>query len=144
MSKFRIGEFIDPSFKDLSPQEKIDNLDAMCYSIEERNYTVNLTDEQIAAREKSHTSLSIKINIEEEKKKDFVKSANERIKELKKQAKILMDAVRFKSEQRYGELFLIDDHESRMMYFFDKDGVCVDYRPMTEQEHQKKLKIVNE
>jgi hypothetical protein len=144
MSQFRIGQLYDPAFKKLSPQEKRDNLDAISYAIEERNYTVNLTEEQIADREKSHTEQSIKIHVEEENKKDFVKRANTRLKELKSVAKNLMDAVRYKSEQRYGELFLVDDHESRMMYFFDEQGVCVDQRPMTEKEYQKKLKIVNQ
>lgn len=143
MSQFKIGQLYDQAFKKLSPEEIKDNLEAIYYGVEERNYTVNLTEEQIAQREKEHSKISIEIADKEDDKKDYVKSLNNQLKDLKSRASHFLKAIRFKSEQRYGKLYLVDDHDHNMMYFFDQEGVCVDARPMTKQEYQKKLKIVN-
>lgn len=64
-------------------------------------------------------------------------------KEPKSRAKELVDAIKFKSEQIHGKLFLIDDQEEGMMYFFDTNGICVDARPLHRNERQLKINTKN-
>jgi hypothetical protein len=40
---------------------------------------------------------------------------------------------------------LIDDQEEGMMYYFDNNGVCVDFRPLLKSEKQMRMKsVINE
>jgi hypothetical protein len=66
----------------------------------------------------------------------------EMIKEPKSKASILLDSIKFKSEQRHGRLYLVDDQEDGMMYSFDTLGVCVEARQLTKEEKQTKLRAV--
>lgn len=72
--------------------------------------------------------------------------ASERFKLLEKEpklkAKSLLESIKYKSEQNFGVLYLIDDQESNMMFSFDKNGICVDARPLAKDEKQLKMKTL--
>jgi hypothetical protein len=50
----------------------------------------------------------------------------EMIKEPKSKASILLDSIKFKSEQKTRKAVSVDDQEDGMMYSFDTLGVCVE------------------
>jgi hypothetical protein len=53
------------------------------------------------------------------------------VKEPKLKASMLLDSIKFKSEQvRY----LVDDQEAGMMYSFDNLGVCVEARQLDKKK----------
>lgn len=144
MSNFKIGMHYDAVFQGMSVKDIRDNLEAVAYQIEERSYTKNLTEAEVSEKKDEYSAVGIKLSELEQQKKE----ANERFKLLEKEpketAKVLLEAIKYKSEQRYGELFAVDDQESGFMYFFDVTGVCIDARPLTQKEKQLKLKQVNE
>ncbi len=143
MSKFKKGQIYAPEFKKLSKKELFENLDAVSYASEERNYSVQLSEEQIQAREKEYTKNGIEIGEIEAEKKRINDEFNSSIKVLKGENAVLAESVKFKSEQRSGTVFLVDDPENEEMAVFDEEGVCIEVRPMTAGERQRVIKIAN-
>jgi hypothetical protein len=70
-------------------------------------------------------------------KKEVMDRFKEMIKEPKSKASILLDSIKFKSEQRHGRLYLVDDQEDGMMYSFDTLGVCVEARQLAKKKNKK-------
>ena len=143
MEQFKIGELFDPEFRKLTPQERKENLEGVCYEGKEMNYTKNLSDEEILDRKEEYAEIGLKISLIEDEKKNFLDMLKEKIKPKKEKSKQLLSAIQFKSEQRHGILYSVDDQEKGMMYFFDENGYCVDARPLTREERQLKMKTVN-
>lgn len=143
MSNFKIGQLYDPTFEKLTPQEVQDNLDAIAYGVEERPYTKNLSPEEIVEKKDAYSEVGLKLSELAREKKE----AMDRFKLLEKEPKAiaseLLDAIKFKSEQKYGKLHLVDDQETGMMYSFDEKGVCVDARPLDKKERQTRLRTIN-
>jgi hypothetical protein len=142
MSNFKIGQHYDQAFKAMQPKEVVDNLEAIAYGLSEQSYTKNLTEEEIIERKDQYSEIGIKLSELASQKKE----AMERFKLLEKEpsltAKALLESIKFKSEQNYGKLYLVDDQEEQMMYYFDSMGICVDARPLTKLEKQTKLKTL--
>lgn len=141
MKTFKIGELYDPAFKSMEAKEKVDNLGGIAYRIEEKNYSVILNDQQVSEREKMYTENGIKIQDLQERKKASAKGFTDSIKLLSEKNTELSNAVRFKSEQRFGKVFLIEDPDEQTMYIFDENGVCVDHRPFSANERQRVINL---
>ena len=143
MSNFKIGQHYDNALKTMPKEEILDNMNAIAHTVEERSYTKNLTEDELENRKDEYSTIGIKLSEITDQKKE--NSAHFKLieKEPKARASELISSIKFKSEQRYGKLFLVDDQESNMMYSFDSNGICVDARPLTREEKQLKLKTVN-
>lgn len=59
------------------------------------------------------------------------------------QKKELLKTIKYKSETREGLLFYIDDQENGMMYIFDENAVCVEFRSLRQDEKQTKMRTLN-
>ena len=143
MSNFKIGQLYDPALAKMAEKEIQDNLEAIAWGVEERAYTKNLTPEEIVEKKDEYSEVGLVLSEIAREKKEAMDVFKARAKEPSEQAKLLLDAIKFKSEQKYGKLHLVDDQENQMMYFFDSKGVCVDARPLDKKERQMKLKTVN-
>jgi enoyl-CoA hydratase/carnithine racemase len=145
MSKLAVGELYDKAFETMTQQERIDNLEAIAWGLEERSYTKNLSPEEIVERKDEYAQIALKLDEIAVRKKEILEQLKQQEKQPKLEAKELLSAIKFKSEQKYGKLFLVDDQEKKLMYSFDVTGVCVDVRPLTKEEQQLKLKkVINE
>ena len=143
MSNFKIGQLYDQAFAKLTTQEVQDNLEAIAWGIEERAYTKNLTPEEIVEKKDEYSEVGLVLSEIAREKKEAMDAFKARAKQPSEEAKLLLDAIKFKSEQKYGKLHLVDDQENGMMYFFDAKGVCVDARPLDKKERQTRLKTIN-
>lgn len=144
MSNFKLGMHYDALFQGMDLKEIRDNLEAVAYGVEERSYTKNLTEEEVSEKKDKYSQVGIKLSELEQQKKDALERFKLAEKDPKIEAKELLEAIKYKSEQRYGELFAVDDQKEGMMFYFDTLGVCIDARPLTQKEKQLKLKTVNE
>ena len=142
MSNFKIGQHFDETFRTMQPKDINDNLEGVAYDLLEQSYTKNLTDEELAERKDQYSTIGIKLSEIATKKKEAMERFKAEEKEPTIEAKGLLESIKYKSEQIYGKLFLIDDQEAGMMYSFDVTGVCVDARPLTKTEKQTKLKTL--
>ena len=143
MSNFKIGQLYDQAFAKLTTQEVQDNLEAIAWGIEERAYTKNLTPEESVEKKDEYSEVGLVLSEIAREKKEAMDAFKARAKQPSEEAKLLLDAIKFKSEQKYGKLHLVDDQENGMMYFFDAKGVCVDARPLDKKERQTRLKTIN-
>ena len=134
MGNFKIGEHYDAAFKTMPKEEIKDNLDAIAYGLVEQSYTKNLTEEELAIYKHNYSEVGVELDELAQQKKDALDRFKLLEKEPKETAKMLLQSIKFKSEQKHGKLYTVDDQEARMMYFFDETGVCVDARPLTKDE----------
>lgn len=142
MSNFKIGQYYDLAFKEMPSSEILDNLEAVAYGLTESSYTKHLTEDEVIQRKDEYSSLAIKLSEIAEQKKEAVERFKILAKEPKEISASLLKTIKFKSEQMFGKLYLVDDQEAGMMYFFDATGICVDARPLTKQEKQTKLRTL--
>lgn len=63
MKNFKIGSLYDKAFREMSKDEIKDNLEAIAYSIEEKSYTKNLTDEELDERKDEYSSAGILLSL---------------------------------------------------------------------------------
>ena len=142
MSNFKIGQHYDPAFRTMQPSEITDNLEAIAYGLQERSYTKNLTEEEVVERKDQYSEIGIALSELAPQKKEAMERFKLLEKEPKENSKALLESIKFKSEQKYGKLFLVDDQDAGMMYSFDEFGVCVDARQLLKSEKQTKLKTL--
>lgn len=143
MSNFKIGGLYDGAFAKMSEREIADNLEAVAWGIEERSYTKNLTPDEVVRKKDDYAEIGLVLSEIAREKKEAAADFKFREKEPKVAAEILLSAIKFKSEQKHGKLFMVDDQEQGMMYLFDNTGVCVDARQLDKKEKQTKLKAIN-
>lgn len=143
MSKIKVGQPFDEALLKLPKEEIRVNLESIAAKIEERSYTKNLSDDELQERKSEYSEVGIKLSELTERKKKVMDEFKERMKEPQSRAKELIEAIKFKSEQRYGQLFLIDDQENGVMNIFDTNGICVESRPLTREERQLTLKVAS-
>lgn len=143
MSNFSIGKHYDESFIGMDSKEVQQNLESVAYGTQEKSYTKNLTEEELIERKERYAANGIKLSEIAEEKKLAAEQFKLREKEPKAEASLLLDSIKFKSEQIYGKVFLVDDQETKTMYIFDQSGMCVEARSLDKEERQLKLKTVN-
>lgn len=142
MGNFRIGQHYDEALRTMQPLEIKDNLEAIAYGIQEKSYTKNLTEDEIVERKDEYSEIAIHLSEIATQKKEAMDRFKELIKEPKTKASMLLESIKFKSEQKHGILFLVDDQEDGLMYSFDNLGVCVEVRPLLKEEKQTRLRNV--
>lgn len=142
MSKFKIGQVFHETFRTMQPNEIIQNLEGVSYDLSEESYTKNLTEEELAERKDKYSEIGVKLSDLARKQKEAMATFKAEEKDPKIEAASLLESIKFKSEQVHGTLYLVDDQEDGMMYYFDALGVCVNARPLTRTEKQTKLKTL--
>lgn len=139
--RFELGQRFDESLDGLSTREIKDNLDGICYGKEEANYTKKLTEEELGFAKSKLADVSIEMDQIADEKKEAMDDFKERLKKPTADRKELLQAIKFKSVNKQGILYLIEDIEEKMMYKFDEEGICVDARPLLATERQRVIKI---
>lgn len=142
MGNFKIGQPYDPAFRVMQPSEIKDNLDAVAYGLVEKSYTKNLTEEEIIELKDEYSEIAILLSEIEAQKREVLEKFKNQIKEPKLKASMLLESIKFKSEQKHGTLYLVDDQEAGMMYSFDVLGVCVEARQLDKKEKQGVLRAI--
>lgn len=142
MGNFKIGQHYDEALRTMQPSEIKDNLDSIAWGIQEKSYTKFLTDEEVIGRKDEYSEIAISLSEIATQKKEAMDRFKLLIKEPKVRASMLLESIKFKSEQNHGLLYLVDDQEDGMMYSFDTLGICVEVRPLTKEEKQTKLRAL--
>ena len=142
MSAIKVGQLFDEALTRLSKEDIYANLESIAQKVEERSYTKNLSDEELLERKNEYSEIGIKLSELAKKKSEILEDFKLKMKEPQTRSKELIDSIKFKSEQRYGMLFLIDDQENGIMNIYDSNGICVETRPLTREERQLTLKAV--
>lgn len=143
MGKFKVGQVYDPQFEKLPPSEIVLNLEGISYDIVVSEYTQNLTPQQLTQKRAELAEAVIKLKEIENRKKKAMEEFKAEASKPKSDCNELLDVIKHKSERVYGKLFMIDDQEEGLMYFFNEHAICVDVRAMLPSEKQIRLKAIN-
>ena len=140
-SNFKLGQVFSEALNGLTIREIKDNLDGICWGKEEANYTKTLTEEELGFAKSKLADVSIEMDQIADEKKEAMDEFKERLKRPTLERKELLNAIKYKSVNKQGILYMIDDVEAKLMYKFDEQGVCVDVRPLLATERQRVIKL---
>lgn len=144
MKNYRVGEHFDESFTKLPPEHIKDNLDAMCYSKDNRSYTKPLNDEELSSKKSRLAEVSIQLSEIETKRKEYMAEIKALKVEPVEEKNELIEIIKHKSQRLSGIVWNVDDPDQNLMYCFDENGICVDKRLMEPSERQAKLRMLNQ
>lgn len=123
----------------LSKSERIQNLEAMAYAIEEGKYFKKLSAEEIEQKREIFTENVIQISDLNDKKKELINEIKNEIKPLSVENKSLMESIRTKQEEVEGKIYLVDDQENGMMHSYDEMGELINSRRLRPNEKQTSI-----
>jgi len=139
---YEVGDIYDESIGSLNGKEIMDTMEGICYKVMDEGYTKNLTRDEVTQKKDELSSVIIELADLEEKKK-FLLAELKKEEEEPKQAKTeLLKAIRYKTEFRQGTVYYIDDQENGFMYLFDNNAICIDVRPLRQDEKQVRIKLM--
>ena len=140
---FKVGDHYDEKVAALPIQERKDVLEGICYKMTNESYTKQLSQEEQTEKKHELAEISILISELEQKKKAILSELKAEMTEPLETKSELLKAIKYKSETRTGVLFYIDDQESGTMYIFDDNAVCVEFRPLRQEEKQTRMRTLN-
>ena len=106
---------------------------------EKVSYFKRLQPEEQTALKDELSDVSIDLDKAEEAKKAVTAEYNEEIKGYKKRRSKILTVIREKGEQVSEDCYVMLDHESNQVGFYNEHGHLVDQRPMKPQERQQTI-----
>lgn len=141
--EFEIGDIYDVELSKKDDVTKKNTLESLAIIINKESYTKQLSKKEIIEKRKHLSDVSIIIDDLETEKKEIINEFKEKLKKPLEDKKELLQAIRFKSETRTGNLYYIDDQENGFMYLFDENAICIESRPLKPTERQTKIRLLN-
>lgn len=126
-----------------STLDRIHNLEAMAYSIEEGTYLKHLSSEELEIKREALTDNVIKAADLEEKKKAYVDSIKAELKPLSIERRLLMEVLKTKHEEVEGKIYHVDDQEEGVMNSFNENGEFINSRRLRPEERQTTIFSIN-
>ncbi len=125
--------------KDIAIEERENFLRDNCDAVEEVTYSKMFTSEELAKQRETLTEVSIKIADIEEEKKQVIDNYREQLKPLQVEKAEAISNLKSKSQVVTEDCFKFLDEESRMVGFYNKEGILVNSRPAFPNELQKTM-----
>lgn len=138
-SRYEIGQHYDDAFKGLPVDEVMMNLDGLADKKEEGHYTKPLTKDELAEKRAQLGDVSIQLAKLEAKKKKLNDEIKAEMADPLSEKSELIEAIKHKSVNIEGVLWLVSDQEAGIMYKFDHNGICVDARALLPTERQRNV-----
>lgn len=131
-------------FKNMSPKDRADNLQAMAFETEETKYSKNLTQDELDERRERLTENYIKFSDLESEKKRVTEEIKAKQKPLQVDNVELLQTLKNKSERVEGVLYHVDDQDEGMMHSFDADGELISSRRLRPDEKVASMFNINQ
>lgn len=131
-------------FKNMSPKDRADNLQAMAYSTEETKYFKALTQEELDLKRETLTDNEIKLSRLEIEKKNFVADIKKKVDPIIKEKSSLISAIETRHEEIEGVLYHVDDQDEGLMYSFDANGEFISSRRLKPDERLGSMFNINQ
>ncbi|MDV7696259.1 hypothetical protein N6B72_04915 [Chryseobacterium soli] len=131
-------------FKQMSPKDRADNLQAMAHSTEQTKYSKILTQDEIDERRERLTENYIKFSDLESEKKSLIEDIKAKQKPLQVDNVELLQTLKTKSERVEGVLYHVDDQDEGMMHSFDADGDLITSRRLRPDEKVASMFNINQ
>lgn len=122
--------------KDLSPEDRLVTLEGECFKVEEQSYLKPLTEAELADRRTEFSQTSIEISVIDDERKEAMAGFKDRIDPLKVKKDAALTAIKHRGEMTKGKVYLMPDHENRVMHVVTPEGLVLDSRMMRPEERQ--------
>ncbi|WP_374464165.1 hypothetical protein [Chryseobacterium sp.] len=131
-------------FKNMTPKDRADNLQAMAHSTEETTYFKALTQEELDLKRETLTDNEIKLSRLEIEKKNFVAAIKKKVDPIIKEKSSLITAIETRHEEIEGVLYHVDDQDEGLMYSFDANGEFISSRRLKPDERLGSMFNINQ
>lgn len=127
-------------FKQFEDSDRIQELRNHAIKMEDRVIPVTLSEKDLELCKDELSKLSITMERELEKKKEFMEEHRSIVKPLKLEIAEVLNAIRTGVRELLSDVYLVPDHEQGIMYEFDSEGKVLLRRSLSPDE--KQLRIV--
>lgn len=124
-------------------EERKDNLEGICSSVEERTYHKPLTEEEAQEYKDLLTQTAIKQSLVQKEYDEVKAEFKDRLSPLKDQFSHYCDVLKNNGIPTTGKVYLVADAEENMMGYYDEKGVLISSRRLMPNERQNNLFISN-
>jgi hypothetical protein len=128
-------------FQEMPEEKRAQHLEALSEGAEEKEYSVFLTQEELAERKSRFTSLAIQEAKLNDKKKDFLDEIKMEMKPISTEKAVLLDEIKSGTIRQTGVCYKMVDFETKMVGYYNKRGQLVEQRPMAMDDRQKTMKL---
>lgn len=123
-------------YPEMDKKERANMLHANADKVENGIYYRPLTEDELTVKRNQLVSVLENEDRLADEKKELVRDLTERIKQLKAERKLIMQAVKSRQEERAGDLYHFADHNAGIMKVYDEEGVCILDRRLRPDERQ--------
>lgn len=121
-------------FQDLSPEERIEMLDAHADEVTEEQYLRPYEQYELEEKREEYVKMSLQMEQIKQEEDDFRAEMKERKDPLTKEMKRVLGNIKQGGENVRGKLYKIVDQNERTTGFYNEDGLCVSQRKALPSE----------
>ena len=124
-------------FENYSQIERIEMFEANADKVEERTYFEELSDNELIEKKSKFAQISIELAKLEDEKKAEMDKFKTKMKPIQKESSGLLNEIKTGHAEKYGKVYKMIDHETRMVGYYSEAGNLVEKRPATEDESRQ-------
>lgn len=126
-------------FKELSADERREQLDANADAVEHLGYSKPIKSEEVDGLKEQLSSTQIKLDELTDRMRDKVQAFKDEIKALKSYRRSISDRLKSRAEYVEEDCYKMVDVERREVGYYNLDGYLVYKRPARRDELQKSI-----
>jgi hypothetical protein len=127
--------------EEMSPEDKIYALEGLAYGTENMQYQRPLTESELTVIKDELCQALIKKGVKEEELEKIKEEFKNIFKPLDRQIKATITQIKNRSVTEEGIVYLVDDQDTKMMYYYDVNGILLSSRRLLPEEKAKQLNI---
>lgn len=121
-------------FQDLSPEERIEMLDAQADEVTEEQYLRPYEQYELNEKREEYVKMSLQMEQIKQEEDDFRAEMKERKEPLTKEMKRVLGNIKQSGEYVRGKLYKIVNQDERTTGYYNEDGLCVSQRKALPSE----------
>ena len=121
-------------FQDLSPEERIEMLDAQADEVTEDSYLRPYEQYELNEKREEYVKMSLQMEQIKQEEDDFRAEMKERKEPLTKEMKRVLGNIKQGGEYVRGKLYKIVNQDERTTGYYNEDGLCVSQRKALPSE----------
>lgn len=125
--------------KDLSPEERQTVFQGEAVSAEEQVYMKTLTPEELHIKREEMSNASILLDQLQADFKEVKDAHKQEVAPVALKRKLSLEAIRLKAIPIQGKVWLVADHDNKMMHSVTDEGYVLSSRPMLPEERQYRI-----
>lgn len=130
--------------KDLTVQDRIDQIEAMFSKVEEKIFMKPLNRDELAIRKDEMAEATIMLSTLEEEFKAIKEGHKIKVAPHELKQRVALDAIRNQAIEVKGNVYTIPDHDNNMIHELTDEGQVLASRPMLPNERQYRINTLSQ